>query len=66
MELRSKGAIMEQKTVATQIRLSESLYSYIQAKASELGISQNAMMCILIDLGRKVYSADLAVYDPSG
>ena len=39
----------------SSIRLSEQNYKYIAKKASELGISQNALMNILLDLGRSQY-----------
>ena len=38
----------------SSIRLSEQNYNYIIKKASELGISQNALMNILLDLGSKI------------
>lgn len=38
----------------SSIRLSEQNYKYISKKASELGISQNALMNILLNLGSKV------------
>jgi len=38
----------------SSIRLSEQNYKYITKKASELGISQNALMNILLNLGSKV------------
>ena len=38
----------------SSIRLSEKKYKYITKKASELGISQNALMNILLNLGSKV------------
>lgn len=38
----------------TSIRLSEENMKYIQKKALELGISQNALMNILLNLGSQV------------
>ena len=38
----------------SSIRLSEQNYKYIAKKASELGISQNALMNILLHLGSKI------------
>lgn len=38
----------------SSIRLSEQNYKYITKKAFELGISQNALMNILLDLGSKI------------
>ena len=38
----------------SSIRLSKDNYEYIQKKALELGISQNALMNVLLNLGSQV------------
>jgi hypothetical protein len=58
--------VNENETVTTQIRLSKALHEYIQAKSSEAGISKNAVMCVLMDLGKKIYESDVTLHDPSG
>lgn len=50
--------VRKDKRTTTQIRISESLYDFVQSKAIELGISQNAVMCILLDLGKNAYLSD--------
>jgi hypothetical protein len=47
------------RTINTQIRISQDLYGYVQSNAERLGVSQNAFMMILMDLGRKVYESDI-------
>lgn len=48
----------EQTTVASSIRLPEQRNNYIREKAHEIGISQNAFMVMLIDLGIKLYESN--------
>lgn len=46
---------MKKETFYTSsIRLSEKNYDYISKKALELGISQNALMNVLLNLGSQV------------
>ena len=51
----------EQTTVVTSLRISERNYSYVKEKAQEIGVSQNAFMSILIDLGIKLYEGGVNV-----
>lgn len=48
----------EQVTISTSLRLPEEKNDYIKKKASEIGISQNAFIMVLIDLGIKLYECD--------
>ena len=48
---------MENKIVATQIRLAEDLYAYVQSEADRLGVSMNAVMNMLMDEGRRLRKA---------
>ena len=40
--------------VASQIRVPESLHSYIREESEKTGMSQNAVMLMLMSLGKKV------------
>ncbi|WP_455649079.1 hypothetical protein [Enterocloster citroniae] len=48
----------EQTTISTSLRLPEEKNDYIKKKANEIGISQNAFIMVLIDLGIKLYECD--------
>ncbi len=48
----------EQTTITSSIRIPEQRNNYIREKAYEIGISQNAFMVMLIDLGIKLYESD--------
>lgn len=48
----------EQTTISTSLRLPEGKNEYIKKKANEIGISQNAFIMVLIDLGIKLYECD--------
>lgn len=50
---------MKQETtiITTSLRLPEKQNCYIQEKAHEIGISQNALLLVLIDLGIKMYDS---------
>ena len=48
-----------EQTVTTSIRIPEQRNEYIRKKANEIGISQNALMVMLIDLGIKLYESDI-------
>jgi hypothetical protein len=43
------------KSVQTGLRLNPELNDKIEAKAKEIGVSKNALLTVLIDLGFKVY-----------
>lgn len=51
----------EQIMVNTSLRLPEEVNLYIKEKAQEIGISQNAFISILIDLGIKIYKCDVTL-----
>lgn len=48
-----------EQTITTSIRLPELRNEYIRKKAIEIGMSQNAFMVMLIDLGIKVYESPI-------
>lgn len=48
-------------TYSTQIRLPSELTEYIQNEAARLGVSQNAIMIMLMDMGRKVWDASITL-----
>jgi predicted HicB family RNase H-like nuclease len=52
---------MSDEPTITQLRIAPSVHEYISRKADELGVSRNAMICVLIDLGRRVYEADVTL-----
>ena len=43
------------KITATQIRLPAGIHAFIQQEAERTGISQNALMLMLMELGKRVY-----------
>ena len=47
-----------QTTITTSIRLPEQRNNYIKEKAIEIGVSQNAFMVMLIDLGIKLHESN--------
>lgn len=49
----------KQKIVATQIRVGEDLYDYLQRESERLCISMNAAMNQLMDDGRRFRNADV-------
>lgn len=51
----------EQTTIVTSIRLPEQRNDYIREKAHEIGVSQNAFMVMLIDLGIKLYESNIKI-----
>ena len=46
---------MAQDAVQTGLRLNSALNSKIETKAKEIGISKNALLAVLIDLGFRTY-----------
>ena len=54
--------MMENKTIATQIRLSESMYNYIQSESKRLGLSMNSIMNVLMDDGRRLKQAEILLH----
>ncbi len=51
----------KQNTIATSLRIPESRNEYIKEKANEIGISQNAFIMMLIDLGIKLYEGKVDI-----
>jgi hypothetical protein len=47
------------RAVITQTRMPQDLHDYVRDNAERLGVSQNAFMMILMDLGRKVYESNI-------
>ena len=45
-----------ENTVVTQIRLPAGLHEYIRKEASENALSLNAMMIVLMAIGRKIFN----------
>ena len=43
------------KVVTSQIRLPAGMHEFIQQEAERTGISQNALMLMLMELGKRVY-----------
>jgi len=43
------------KITVTQIRLPAGMHEFIQQEAERTGISQNALMLMLMELGKRVY-----------
>lgn len=43
------------KITVTQIRLPAGMHGFIQQEAERTGISQNALMLMLMELGKRVY-----------
>ena len=50
---------MDNETVATQIRLPAELFDYIRGESKRTGVSQNGIMLILMDMGRKLMEAPI-------
>jgi len=49
------------ETVSTSLRLPEKRNNYIKEKSMAIGISQNAFIMMLIDLGIKYYESGIAI-----
>lgn len=52
----------EQTTITTTLRIPEERNEYIKEKANEIGLSQNAFMMMLIDLGIKLYEGRVVTH----
>lgn len=50
---------MASVTVNSQIRVPLDLYQYIQTESDRMGISQNAVMLMLMDMGRSLKEAPI-------
>ena len=44
------------KVITSQIRLPAGIHAFIQQEAERTGISQNALMLMLMELGKRVYN----------
>ncbi|WP_294857342.1 hypothetical protein [uncultured Oscillibacter sp.] len=51
----------EQVTVSMQIRIPVNLDTELNSMCKEAGISKNAMMLVLMRLGKRFYDADIKV-----
>lgn len=51
----------EQTTICMQIRIPASLDAELNSMCREAGISKNAMMLVLMRLGKRLYDADMKV-----
>lgn len=49
----------DKKSVAVSLRITEERFNQIKEKATEIGISQNAFINVLLDLGFKFYEVGL-------
>lgn len=54
---------MAKNGAVSQIRLPAEMYDFIQQEAVRAGISQNALMILLMELGKRVY--DNPIIHPS-
>lgn len=50
---------MDYDTIATQIRIPAELFDYIRNESRRVGVSQNAVMLFLMDMGRKLVEAPI-------
>jgi hypothetical protein len=55
------GNMKEQRMESTQIRIPQNVFNEIRLQSSKAGISQNAFMLILFQLGMKVYSGECII-----
>ena len=46
----------------TQIRLPAEMHQFIQQEAARTGVSQNALMLMLMELGKRVYDQPVIPY----
>ena len=51
----------EQTTICTQIRIPVHLDAELTNMSKETGISKNAMMLVLIRLGKRLYDAEIKI-----
>ncbi len=51
----------EQLTNSLQIRIPAALDAELNSMSKEAGISKNAMMLVLIRLGKRLYNADVKI-----
>lgn len=49
------------KVYTTQIRLPSELAEYIQKEAGRMGIAQNALMIMLMEMGKKMWGAKITL-----
>lgn len=54
----------EQTTIQIGLRVPEHINSRLDERAEAIGISKNALLMVLIDMGMKVYDGDIRVTPP--
>ena len=52
----------EQTTVNSQIRIPAKLDAELTYMSKAAGVSKNAMMLILMQLGKRIYNADVKIF----
>ena len=53
----------EEKTITTTLRIPKEKNVYLRQKADEIGVSQNSLILMLLDIGIRAY--ELLSYSPS-
>ena len=53
-------------SVTTTLRIPEERNAYLKQKASEIGVSQNALILMLLDIGIKCYENNLSYSSAEG
>lgn len=53
---------MKEQIIATQIRIPENMHKYLKSESERLGIPQNSVVLILLDMGRKINEATISLY----
>lgn len=56
----------DQSITALQIRIPAALDAELNRMSSEAGISKNAMMLVLMQLGKRLYSAEVRIVSECG
>lgn len=54
----------EQTTIQVGLRVPEHINARLEKKAEAVGISKNALLMVLIDLGMRVYDGDIRIIPP--
>lgn len=50
--------------ISTQVRLPESIHSYIREQSEKMGIAQNAFLVILLEQGKRLWEAEVTLRVP--
>ena len=53
-------------TVQTGLRIEETRNDYLDKRAAEMGVSKNALIQMLIELGLKILDSDISINPRSG